>query len=389
MNELQTLNGRSPALDLGGFAADTPLTIAASDATITLSVRDVLKWIAPEAPQGEALKFLLTCRSLRLNPFAGEAYLVPMGGAKWGTIIAKAGYLKRAQQSDLYDGFEAGIICQLIIDARAQKFGEVREFPGACVPRGWIVIGGWCRVYKKGVSRPFAITIGTEYYKGNSDSWQKNSPTMYRKVAVAQAHREAFAIGDSYDDSEAPEMPAAPVYRPAEAGSPTPAPAYIEAEPIEAEVVTAEPAPAPSVAPLTHADPADPETLDHLRQLLVAAKMDEVEVASMLDRRGVRTGRLEDLDEVSAQDCIRRLNEEISQFPFAAATGETTEGEVEAEAEEITAEVEPEPEPAADPAAIPAEAFRAGNAPRREPKAPRRNNKKSDEPAPEGEPANA
>lgn len=435
MNDLQTIrsNGHPPSpssgggLDLATFTESTPVVIPTAAGNVTLTVKTVLDWLAPGAPPADAIKFLAKCRALRLNPLADEIYLLSMGG-KWATVIAKSGYLKRALEHEDYDGHEAGIIVRPIVNAHAKQYGEPREIQGTFLPPDHIVVGGWCRVYRKGISRPFYISVGTEYFRANVDAWQRNSPTMYCKVAIAQGHRTAFAIGDAYDESEAPEVPARL--------TPPPMPAEVTIE-AEHRAAPEPPTPAPSAPPvkaLTHADRIWSVTLDRLRKLVVEAELNEVEVATMLDKRGVRTGRLEDLDEVSAQDCIRRLNEELSAFPWERGESKAKEeqaarAELEAEAikaigeagysaehvgqviylvfgqdsgadsigklsdEQLAAFIEHvRKHVARNGGSIPPEAFVAGNTPRREPKATTRKGKdrKSeavDSPAPEGEPA--
>lgn len=193
------------------FREDTPLRILSDEQPVEMSVRDVLQWIAPQAPPAEALKFLLSCRAARLNPFLGEAYLIPMG-PKWATVIAKAGYLKRAQQHPDYEGHEAGIIAQAILDAgtkgAAPKWGEPTDLPGTFLPRGYVVTGGWAKVYRRGLARPIEARVSVDEYKKDTDTWKRIACTMIRKVALVHAIREAFAIGDSYDEGEVDGEPA-------------------------------------------------------------------------------------------------------------------------------------------------------------------------------------
>lgn len=200
------------------FREDTPILIQSDEQPVEMSVRDVLQWITPQAPPAEAVKFLLTCRAARLNPFLGEAFLIPMG-SKWATVIAKAGYLKRAQQRPDYEGHEAGIIAQPILDAKGPKWGEPVEFAGTFLPRGWVVTGGWARVFRRGLARPIEARVGIEEYKKDTDTWKRIACTMIRKVALVHAIREAFAIGDSYDESEAEPEPAR---KPGPGQAPTP-----------------------------------------------------------------------------------------------------------------------------------------------------------------------
>src|SRR4051812_35146069 len=60
--------GATTALALSSFSDTTPVVIDAADAPLSLTVADVLQYIAPGAPRNEALMFLFTCKAAKLNP---------------------------------------------------------------------------------------------------------------------------------------------------------------------------------------------------------------------------------------------------------------------------------------------------------------------------------
>lgn len=194
-------------MNFEGFTPDTRVSIQTAEQTIALSPNDVLKWIAPGAPLQEAMKFLLICRATGLNPFLGEIYFVKMGD-KWAPFIAKGGFLRRAQGHPDYDGFEAGVVVQEQARDRtgklipAQKTGPLIELDGEIVPEGYFLIGGWAKVYRKSISRPFKVRCSYSEYAKRTQTWEKYAGTMMVKVPLTHAIKDAFAISDSYDISE-------------------------------------------------------------------------------------------------------------------------------------------------------------------------------------------
>jgi phage recombination protein Bet len=211
----------SEILNMREFTRDTPVTIHSSEGSVGMSVADVLKWVEPKAPPQEALKFLLSCKSAGLNPFLKEAFLLEIGG-KWATVIAKSGYLKVAQnhrgrdgEFD-FDGFEAGVVVQAQrTDPRTGQpmpgtsAGPPVEVEGTLIPHGHLLVGGWARVWRKGVSRPTKSVVSMTEYAKMTTTWKSIPATMIRKVALVHAIRETFAVGDSYDESEFEPVPAA------------------------------------------------------------------------------------------------------------------------------------------------------------------------------------
>jgi phage recombination protein Bet len=182
-------------LRLAEFRDDTPVAFDTGEGSFEMSVRDVLNWVAPGAPRPEAIKFLLQCKGFGLNPFLGEIYLINASD-KWTVIIAKAGYLKRAQQHPDYNGHDAGIVVQ------HDKSGKIEEMPGTVRPKGWLLIGGWARVWRRGVDHPIKVVVGLDEYDRGKGSWRSHPCEMIRKVALVHAIREAFSIGDAYDAAE-------------------------------------------------------------------------------------------------------------------------------------------------------------------------------------------
>lgn len=202
----------SEIMSFSNFTPDTQVVIATSEDRVGMSPNDVLKWLAPKAPIREAFKFLLFCKSAGLNPYLGEAQLIEMGG-KWASVITKGGYLRRAQRHPDYDGSECGVVVQEQARDRTgkllpgQRTGALIDLEGEIVPYGFFLVGGWGKVYRRGISRPsYARVSYSEYYKPNSPTWKQYPGTMIVKVGLTHAIKDAFAINDSYDEAEADDL---------------------------------------------------------------------------------------------------------------------------------------------------------------------------------------
>src|SRR5260221_10748387 len=123
----------------------------AADA-IKLSVNIVQKLIAVPTKSGktcserDATKFIMLCQAQRLNPFAGDAYLVgydTQNGPQFSLITAHQAFLKRAETCKDFEGMESGIIIQVGDDLTKEREGDFH------LPEE-IIAGGWARVYRTG-----------------------------------------------------------------------------------------------------------------------------------------------------------------------------------------------------------------------------------------------
>lgn len=188
-------------MNLRDFSHSTPVKIDTSEKAIELSVNDVLKWIAPGAPPGEAIKFLLTCQVARLNPLLREIYLIPMG-QNWGTVIAKDGYLRRAQKDPNYAGYEAGITVMQQDPKTKMGALPMHDIEGGILPPGYLLAGGWARAWRKGEEKPYYQRVSFTDFRKDTAIWKSIPAAMIRKVALAAVLREAFGLGGAYDAAE-------------------------------------------------------------------------------------------------------------------------------------------------------------------------------------------
>ena len=146
---------------------------------------------ADKVTSQEIAYFLHLCKAQKLNPFVKEAYLVKYGNSNAQTIISKDAFLKRAELNEFYDGFESGVIVYNGQDVIYRK--------GAFYLKGKEeLVGAWCDVYKKNISHAFRTEVNFDEYVGRKSDgsittmWANKPATMIRKVAVAQALRDAF-----------------------------------------------------------------------------------------------------------------------------------------------------------------------------------------------------
>ena len=145
----------------------------------------------------EITMFLSLCKFQHLNPFIKEAYLIKYGSSPATIVVGKDVLLKRAMRSDKFGGLSAGVI---VVNAA----GKVEEREGSFVVDGETLVGGWAKVIIKGYTVPFYTAVSMKEYSTGKSNWQSKPATMIRKVAVAQALREAFPeeMSALYDASE-------------------------------------------------------------------------------------------------------------------------------------------------------------------------------------------
>lgn len=144
----------------------------------------------------EAAMFVNLCRYQKLNPFLNEAYLVKFKGSPAQMIVGKEAFMKRAENNEQFQGFEAGII--------VERNGEMVDIEGAIKLSKDKLIGGWAKVYRADRQGPISVRISLgEFSKGQS-TWKTMPLNMIRKTAIVNALREAFpnSLGNLYTEEE-------------------------------------------------------------------------------------------------------------------------------------------------------------------------------------------
>jgi len=153
---------------------------------IKISQQDVLQFICDKATPQEVTFFMELCRSQRLNPFRREAYLVKFGNSPAQMITAEVVFERRANAHPDYEGMEHGVV---YID----KNGAIQKREGTATYKvaGETLVGGWCRVHRKGRMDSYAEVALDEYNK-NQSLWKTMPGVMISKCAKATALRLAF-----------------------------------------------------------------------------------------------------------------------------------------------------------------------------------------------------
>lgn len=182
----------------------TPFGAAVGD-KIKLSIDIVQNVIAVPTKTGktcssrDAMRFMMLCQAQRLNPFAGDAYLVGYDAKVPGTdkyepkfslITAHVAFMKRAESHADYEGMESGII--LVVDKGRGE--EIVEREGDFSLKEENVVGGWARVHRKGKHPTYKRlsieqripTYDTPFWKG------VKAHEQIVKCAEADALRSAF-----------------------------------------------------------------------------------------------------------------------------------------------------------------------------------------------------
>ena len=133
----------------------------------------------------EVNMFLSLCKFNKLNPFLKEVYLIKYGSSPATMVVGKDVLLKRAMRNPRYEGTKAGVIT-------VNVKGELKEREGTFVLDGETLVGGWAQVFVKGYATPIYASVSIKEYSTGQSNWKSKPATMIRKVALAQALREAF-----------------------------------------------------------------------------------------------------------------------------------------------------------------------------------------------------
>ena len=139
----------------------------------------------------EIVMFINLCKYAGLNPWLKEAYCIKYGSEPATMVVGKEAFMKRAEKTPGFDGFEAGVIVlsgeELIYRKGTLKLPEET------------LVGGYAEVYRKDRSHSYRSEVSFEEYAARkkdgtlNSQWSKKPATMIRKVALVQALREAFS----------------------------------------------------------------------------------------------------------------------------------------------------------------------------------------------------
>lgn len=138
----------------------------------------------------DGLKFMMLCQAQRLNPFAGDAFLIgydSQTGPTFSLITAHQAFLKRAETSKDYDGMTSGIILRKDDDTIEEREGDfhLRD-------ESEKVVGGWAKVFHKSRAHPTYRRIRMERFNKGFAQWKDDGAGMIVKCAEADALRSTF-----------------------------------------------------------------------------------------------------------------------------------------------------------------------------------------------------
>lgn len=142
----------------------------------------------------EIVYYINLCKAQGLNPFIKDSYLIKYGSKNPAQmVVSKDTYFKRAEKMPNYDGMNAGVIVM------NKESGDVIYRSGAFYLKSREeLVGGWAEVFKKDITHPTRIEVEFDEYAGRTQTgalnqqWSTKGATMIRKVACAQALREAY-----------------------------------------------------------------------------------------------------------------------------------------------------------------------------------------------------
>ena len=175
--------------------ADEIVRYKTESGEVVLTTDIVKKYLVSGKPEKvteeEVMMFLNLCKYQRLNPFIREAYLVKYSDNQPASmVVGKDTLLKRAARNPHFDGLTAGVI--------VRKGDQITQRIGSLVLDDEDLVGGWAKVYRKDWKAPVEVTVSLREYKKTLPdgrpmaNWSSMPATMIRKVALAQALREAF-----------------------------------------------------------------------------------------------------------------------------------------------------------------------------------------------------
>lgn len=151
----------------------------------------------------EVVMFINLCKYAGLNPWLKEAYCIKYGSEPATMVVGKEAFMKRAEKTPGFDGFEAGVIV-LSGDELIYRKGTLK------LPDEELV-GGYAEVFRRDRTHSYRVEVSFDEYAARkkdgslNSQWSKKPATMIRKVALVQALREAFPENFSglYSEEEA------------------------------------------------------------------------------------------------------------------------------------------------------------------------------------------
>jgi phage recombination protein Bet len=145
-------------------------------------------------------------KATQLNPFMREIWAVKYTQGKAASIfIGRDGYRKAAQRDRDYEYHQVNAVYskdefKICNDEITHTYGFSN--------RGDLV-GAYCIVKRKSSAKPTYVLVTMDEYNQRQSLWKDKPETMIKKVAEAQALRQAFQdlLAGTYSDAELPPEP--------------------------------------------------------------------------------------------------------------------------------------------------------------------------------------
>ena len=197
MEENKLTKQENDALAMFG-KGKTIYQVAGNDVALSFDiVRNYLTKGNGQVSDQDIVQFISICKFKQLNPFLNEAFLVKFGQQPAQMIVSKEAFFKRADASEQYEGFKAGIIIirdNQIVEVEGCFYNEKTD----------VLVGGWCEVYRSDRKFPIVAKVNLSEYDKKQSIWNEKKSTMISKIAKVQALREAFPaqLGAMYTQEE-------------------------------------------------------------------------------------------------------------------------------------------------------------------------------------------
>jgi phage recombination protein Bet len=186
--------------------------IALNNTTIDMwsnasKLAEIRKLVSPSAPLTDIeFSFLVELgKATQLNPFMREIWAVKYKqGTPASIFLGRDGYRKAAQRQKDYEYHQVNAVYS---DDEFKIVNNEIQHSYGFSNRGQL-IGAYCIVKRKTSSKYTYVMVTMEEYNANQSLWKSKPETMIKKVAEAQALRQAFqeVLSGTYSDAEIPQQ---------------------------------------------------------------------------------------------------------------------------------------------------------------------------------------
>jgi len=170
----------------------------------------IKRTLAPTLNSDELRLFIYRAQKLGLNPLNGEISAhtrTGKHGRQLVVIIGKDGKARKAMQTGLVEWVTVEAIYTKI-ETSSQGTDETIQETVQCAPwQGGKLWGAMATVKRKGMEKPFSVTLPLEEYQ-TGQLYSQLKSTMIKKTALSQAYTMAFPdlFAGVYVDEELPTI---------------------------------------------------------------------------------------------------------------------------------------------------------------------------------------